>query len=62
MKVLLLGEFSGLYRYLKQGLLELGIDTTLAANGDLWKNIGGADFPLFHTGGDTISSIPAQSI
>lgn len=52
MKVLLLGEFSGLYRYLKQGLLELGIDTTLAANGDLWKNIGGADFPLFHTGGD----------
>lgn len=49
MKVLLLGEFSGLHRYLKEGLQELGIDTYLAANGDGWKQIPGADSDLFST-------------
>lgn len=34
MKVLLVGEFSGFYLNLKQGLQELGVDVTLAANGD----------------------------
>lgn len=50
MKVLLVGEFSGFYLNLKQGLQELGIDVTLAANGDGWKQIPGADRPLYRTG------------
>ena len=48
MKVLLLGEFSGLHKYLKEGLLENGAEVTLAANGDGWKQINGADLPLFY--------------
>ena len=49
MKVLLLGEFSSLHRYLKEGLQELGgIDVKLFANGDSWKKIGGADGSLFN--------------
>lgn len=39
MKILLLGEFSGLYTNLKAGLLELGHDTVIASGGDIWKNI-----------------------
>lgn len=50
MRVLLVGEFSGFYLNLKQGLQELGVDVTLAANGDGWKQIPGADIPLFRTG------------
>ena len=50
MKVLLVGEFSGFYLNLKQGLQELGVDVTLAANGDGWKQIPGADIPLYRTG------------
>ena len=34
MKILLMGEFSGFYLNLKQGLQELGAEVTLAANGD----------------------------
>jgi hypothetical protein len=37
MKVLLLGEFSGLHNNLKDGLLSLGCDVTLASTGDSWK-------------------------
>ena len=49
MKVLLLGEFSSLHRYLKDGLQELGdIEVKLFANGDSWKKIGGADGSLFN--------------
>lgn len=49
MKVLLLGEFSSLHRYLKEGLRELGnIEVTLLANGDSWKKIPGADGVLFY--------------
>ena len=49
MKVLLLGEFSSLHRYLKEGLQELGgSDVKLFANGDSWKKIGGADGSLFN--------------
>ena len=52
MKVLLLGEFSSLHRYLKEGLQELGeIDVKLFANGDSWKQIGGADGRLFELSG-----------
>ena len=46
-KVLLLGEFSSLHNYLKQGLLACGdVEVTLASNGDGYKRIGGADMPL----------------
>lgn len=53
MKVLLLGEFSSLHKFLKDGLQELGIETTIAANGDGWKKIDGADIalPEFEAGG-----------
>lgn len=47
MRILLLGEYSGLYKNLKEGLLELGMDVTLAANGDTWKKIPGADIHLY---------------
>jgi hypothetical protein len=39
LKVLLLGEFSGLHKNLKEGLEVNGVKTTLAASGDGWKNI-----------------------
>ncbi len=39
MKILLLGEFSGFYKNLKEGLIELGHDTLIASHGDDWKNI-----------------------
>ena len=47
MKVLLLGEYSGFYLNLKQGLQELGVEVKLVANGDGWKQIPGADEPVF---------------
>lgn len=40
MKILLLGEFSGLHKDLKAGLVELGHDVTIASSGDGWKKIG----------------------
>lgn len=55
MKVLLLGEFSSLHRFLKEGLQELGnIEVCLASNGNGWKKIGGADKPLFDESGSGI--------
>ena len=50
MKVLLLGEYSGFYYNLKRGLQELGIEVDLFANGDGWKQIPGADKPLYKDG------------
>ena len=47
MKVLLLGEYSGYFFNLKKGLQEAGVDCTLAASGDGWKKISGADIELF---------------
>ena len=38
MKVLLLGEFSGMHQNLAMGLREHGVDVTVASDGDLWKN------------------------
>ncbi len=38
MKVLLLGDFSGLHENLATGLRKLGVDVTVASNGDGWKN------------------------
>ena len=46
MKILLLGEFSSLHKYLKQGLIESGHEVILAADGDGWKQIDGADMPF----------------
>lgn len=57
MKVLLMGEFSSLHKYLKEGLLELGVDVTLVANGDGWKDIKGADGRLFEQGNNTIDRL-----
>ena len=37
MKILLIGEFSGLHHNLKDGLMELGHEVTLASTGDGWK-------------------------
>lgn len=39
MKILLFGEFSGLHKNLKEGLVELGHDTTIAAGVDGYKKI-----------------------
>ena len=39
MKVLLLGEFSGVHKNLKEGLEQHGVEVTLAAEGDGWKKI-----------------------
>ena len=38
MKVLLLGDYSGLHLTLSKGLKELGVDVTIASTGDGWKN------------------------
>lgn len=46
MKILLLGEFSGFFKNLKEGFIELGHDVTLIAQGDGWKRIEGADISL----------------
>lgn len=37
MKILLVGEFSGLHNFLKKGLIQLGHDVTLLNYGDSWK-------------------------
>jgi hypothetical protein len=39
MKILLLGEFSGLHKNLKEGLQELGHEVVIASGGDGWKKI-----------------------
>lgn len=39
MKILLIGEYSGLQTELKKGLVRLGHEVTLAAGGDFWKKI-----------------------
>lgn len=40
LKILLFGEFSGLHNNLKDGLVELGHDVTIAAGSDGYKKIG----------------------
>ena len=47
MKILLVGEFSGLNAGLKDGLQALGHQVTLAAGGDGFKKIPGADKRLY---------------
>jgi hypothetical protein len=46
MKILLLGEFSGFNKNLKEGLIELGHEVCLISSGDGWKEISGADYKL----------------
>ena len=47
MKILLLGEFSSLHKYLKEGLIAIGIEQVyIASTGDSWKKIGGSDFAI----------------
>lgn len=51
MKVLLLGEFSGFYKYLSEGLRENGHDVKWYAGGDGFKQIGEMDGDINgHTG------------
>ena len=51
MRVLLLGEFSGFYKYLKAGLEANGIEVDWYASGDGYKKIKGMDGDLQgHTG------------
>ena len=47
MDILLMGEFSGFYKNLKNGLEILGHEVTLFGNGDSWKKIDGATNVLF---------------
>lgn len=59
MKVLLLGEFSSLHKYLKEGLKTTdGIEVFLLSQGDGWKKISGADesIPVF-SGGNIFNRI-----
>ena len=53
MKILLLGDYSAVNKYLKEGLVALGCDVTLASNGDSWKNIPGADMYLYDDDNNT---------
>lgn len=39
MNILLLGEYSGLHKNLKEGLIELGHNAVIASTGDSWKKI-----------------------
>lgn len=41
MRILLLGEFSAFHKNLKEGLVALGHDVTIASSGDGWKKIEG---------------------
>lgn len=52
MKILLLGEFSALNQNLKEGLLKLGHDVVLLADGDGWKQINESAQPLYQGSGD----------
>lgn len=54
MKILLLGDYSGLGKTLKEGLLELGYNVKLASNGDGWKAFPGADYILYPRNGKNI--------
>ena len=40
MKILLIGEFSGVHNNLRKGLIEIGHDVDLVSTGDGWKKIG----------------------
>lgn len=56
MKILLLGDYSALYKNLKEGLVELGHDAVVASYGDGWKNIP-RDIDLGSGGGGFLGKI-----
>lgn len=56
MKILLLGEFSGLHLNLRDGLREHGHEVNVASMGDSWKKIP-ADIPLTTGGGRLVDKI-----
>lgn len=56
MKILLIGEFSGVHNNLKKGLTELGHEVKLAADGDGFKNFD-YDFPIMPFNGLYIGRI-----
>lgn len=47
MRILLLGEFSALHKYLKEGLENIGHEVDLASDGDRGKDIDGQTLTLF---------------
>lgn len=47
MKVLLLGEYSGYFTNLREGLLELGHEVDMSSSGDGWKNFERGNLKLF---------------
>ena len=56
MKIALIGEFSLLHNYLKDGLISKGHEVTLFSNGDGWKKMP-SDSYLFKTGSRGIKRI-----
>lgn len=56
MKILLIGEFSGVHNNLKKGLIELGHEVTLAADGDGYRGFK-YDIPLNPVKGKFLSKI-----
>lgn len=59
MKILLIGEYSGLHKELKSALLSQGHEVTLAAASDFWKKFD-ADISLGH--GDNIFSYKLRQL
>ena len=43
MNILIIGEFSGFAKHLKNGFFQLGHNVTIIHNGDSWKKISGID-------------------
>ena len=56
MKILLLGDYSALYKNLKEGLVELGHDAVVASYGDGWKNIP-RDIDFGSSGGGLVGKV-----
>ncbi len=56
MKILLLGEYSGLHRNLSEGLNELGHTSVIASFGDGWKQIP-SDLVIGRTGNSIVSKV-----
>ena len=56
MRIALIGEFSLLHNYLKEGLINKGHEVTLFSNGDGWKKMP-SDYKLYNTGRKGIKRI-----
>lgn len=54
MRILLLGDYSGFFVNLKDGLVELGHDVSLATAGDGFKRISNSDLPMPSPGKDVV--------